>query len=244
MKHALISDLHSNIEALTVCVEHARAAGAERFVCLGDCVGYGPDPAPTLALLMSLPGIALVRGNHDEALFRVVNTRIPGIVESLVWSRPQLTDAQLAFLDGAPYSIREGRATYAHASTANPMGWEYVEHEAQAAACLMAVDTPLVFLGHVHVPRVFYQTAGGTMRVLEPQPGVAIPLSPRSRYVINVGSVGQPRDGNNASCYCLYDDTANEVTFHRLPYDFLATGRKIRAAGLIDYFAERLVKGR
>ncbi len=245
MRSAILSDIHSNLEALGRVSEHAAALGAERYICLGDCVGYGADPVTTLQRLMSLPGLVAVRGNHDAALFHEMGREVPpDIQRSILWTRARLLPAQLEFLARLPLVHREGAATYAHASAHQPERWEYLRQEDQIRACLDAAGTPLTFIGHVHVPKVFYETPGGAVRELDPQDGVPLPLSPRTRYVINVGSVGQPRDGNNAACYVLYDDAAAEVTFCRLPYDYGATATKIRDAGLNPFFAERLAYGR
>jgi diadenosine tetraphosphatase ApaH/serine/threonine PP2A family protein phosphatase len=245
MKHAILSDIHSNLEALTVCREHALAQGAQRFVSLGDCVGYGADPGPTLRLLMSLPGLVAVRGNHDDALFREAGEDMPpGVAEAIAWTRAQLTSAQRDFLANLPYVYREGRVTYVHASAHNPGKWDYLFQLEQAEECLKAADTPLIFVGHVHVPKVFYETPAGILRELVPAFGATIPLSAHSRYVVNVGSVGQPRDGNSAACYVLHDDAAETVAFYRLAYDYSRTADKIRAAGLHPSFAERLAYGR
>jgi diadenosine tetraphosphatase ApaH/serine/threonine PP2A family protein phosphatase len=244
MKRAILSDVHSNLEALTAVREHALAHGAARFICLGDCVGYGADPGPALDLLMGLPGLVCVRGNHDEALFTDTGRGTSEIAQAIAWTRARLSAAQLAFLAQAPYVYQEGRATYAHASAHAPERWDYLYDAEQAGPCMQAAGRPLTFLGHTHTPKVFYETAGGSLRELTPLPGEAIPLARHARYVINVGSVGQPRDGNSAACYVLYDEDAAEVTFHRLAYDTQAAGAKIRAAGLSTAFAERLAHGR
>jgi diadenosine tetraphosphatase ApaH/serine/threonine PP2A family protein phosphatase len=245
MKIAILSDIHSNLEALERCCTHARAQGAERFVCLGDMVGYGADPCAALELLMALPGFTALRGNHDEALFRDPGDNAPSAVrEALAWTRAQLSAAQRRFLQDLPYVLREGAVTYVHASADQPTHWEYVRMPEQAERCLAAAGTPLVFIGHVHEPKVFYETAGGSIRDFTPARGEPIPLSARSRYVINVGSVGQPRDGNAAAVYVLFDERRAEVVFHRLAYDYQATGRKIRAVGLSPFYADRLARGR
>lgn len=245
MRQAVLSDIHSNLEALERCLAHARTQGVERYVCLGDVVGYGADPAAVAERLFVLPGLLLVRGNHDEALLRDVDEALwPGVAESLAWTRAQLSAAELERLASAPYLCREGTATFVHASAHRPEAWEYIWSPEQARACMQAAGTPLTFIGHVHVPMVFYETPGGALRALSPPPGVAIPLSPRARYVINVGSVGQPRDGISAASYVIYDDNAGEVTFHRVAYDHASAAAKIRAAGLDPFFAERLAYGR
>jgi diadenosine tetraphosphatase ApaH/serine/threonine PP2A family protein phosphatase len=243
MLQAIVSDLHSNIEALRTCIGHARERGATHFACLGDCVGYGADPVPTLDLLLSLPNLLIIRGNHDEALFRDGVIDVPGIRETLDWTSAQLTPAHRRLLGDAPYVRTLGDATYAHASAHNPQQWEYLRQPEQIKDCLAATDTLVTFIGHVHVPMVFYSTAAGTLREFNPESGVPVPLSASCRYVINVGSVGQPRDGNNATGYVLYDSAAATVTFFRLPYDYMSAAGKIRAAGLDPRFAERLADG-
>lgn len=246
MRIAILSDIHSNLEALERVCEHADALGAQRYVCLGDFVGYGADPGPVLERVMALPGLMAVRGNHDEALFQedMTGGTYPDILASLSWTRARLSHAQREFLAGLPLIARDAAVTYAHASAHRPGAWEYLRMPEQIRACLDAAGTPLTFIGHVHVPGVYYETAGGIVRELVPQEGMTVPLSVAARYVVNVGSVGQPRDGNNAASYVLYDDVAHEVTFHRLAYDYLTTARKIREAGLSPFFAERLAYGR
>lgn len=244
MRQAILSDIHSNIEALTACVEHARAQGVTHFACLGDCVGYGADPVPTLDLLLSLPNLLMIRGNHDEALFLDDDIGVPGIRESLDWTGTQLTPTHCELLEAAPYVQTVGDATYAHASAHAPRAWEYLRRPEQIRDCLAATATRVTFIGHVHVPMVFYLTAGDTLRELSPESGVSVPLSPSCRYVVNVGSVGQPRDGNTAASYAIYDSDAAEVTIHRVSYDYVSAAEKILDAGLSARFAERLMEGR
>ncbi len=244
MRQAIFSDIHVNLEALQACVEHARRHGAETYACLGDCIGYGAEPAAVMALLQSLPGLLLVRGNHDQALADESAVQASDITQSIEWACRQLTPPQQALLCSAPYVLQQGVATYVHASAHQPEQWEYLYEAGQAEACLQAAGTPLCFIGHVHVPKVFYHTPGSEARELDPVAGATIPLSSGCRYVISVGSVGQPRDGNSAACYVLYDSSAAEVTFYRPGYDYLATAEKIRAAGLSPRFAARLAEGR
>lgn len=244
MRQAILSDIHSNLEALTACVQHARAAGATHFACLGDCIGYGADPVPTLDLLRSLPRLLLIRGNHDEALFEDEVIDVPGIRQALDWTGIQLAPVHCEMLEAAPYVQTVGDATYAHASAHAPRDWEYLRRPEQIRDCLAATPARVTFIGHVHVPMVFYLTAGDTLREHSPEPGAAIPLSPSCRYVVNVGSVGQPRDGNIAASYALYDSDRAEVTIHRVPYDYVSAAEKILEAGLSARFAERLMEGR
>ena len=244
MRQAILSDLHSNLEAAQACVTHARSQGATHFACLGDCIGYGADPAPTLDLLRSLPHLLMIRGNHDEALFLDLDIGMAGLHAALDWTAAQLTPAHRALLEAAPYVQTLGVATYAHASAHEPQAWDYLRQPEQTRACLAATPAHVTFIGHVQVPMVFYRTAGDSLREYSPQPGMPMPLSSACRYVVNVGSVGQPRDGNNAAAYALYDSDRAEVTVHRVPYDYLGAAGKILAAGLSSRFAERLKEGR
>lgn len=244
MKVAILSDIHSNLEALTACLAHAAREGAERFVCLGDSVGYGPDPRLALGLLMALPGLVAVKGNHDEALLASERPMPGDVADALAWTRRQLAPAQRAFLAGLPYLVREDRVAYVHASAVSPADWEYIESPERALACADAAGRPVVFFGHVHVPRVYYETPGGRLRELVPEAGQAVPLSAHGRYVVNVGSVGQPRDGRTEACYVVHDRTAGTLVFHRVPYDYGETARKILARSLPVRFARRLSEGR
>lgn len=220
MRQAILSDLHSNLEPAQACVAHARAQGATHLACLGDCAGYGADPVPTLDLLRTLPHLLLIRGNHDQALFRDEDIDVPGIREALAWTGRQPTSAR--------------------ASAHGPQAWEYLRQPEQARACLAATPAHAAFIGHVHVPNL---TAGDSLREHNPEPGMPIPLSSTCRYVVNAGSVGQQRDGSNTAAYALYNRDRAEVTIHQVPYDYLRAAGKILAAGLDARFAERLKEG-
>jgi len=244
MKIAVISDVHSNLEALTACCRHAETHRVSRYVCLGDCIGYGADPGATLSMLMSLPGLIGVRGNHDDGLFSSMGMGTRRSVRDVIeWTRGQLTPEQLKFLAGLPYVREAYSATFVHASASSPEAWEYLIRDEQVSQCMNASGSNLTFVGHVHVPRVFYEIPSGGVRELVPHGGEPIVLSPGLRYVINVGSVGQPRDHNSAACYVHYDTDLRHVTFHRVSYDYFATGRKIREADLNPFYAERLEMG-
>ncbi len=245
MRTAILADLHGNLEALDACLIHARHAGAGRFICLGDFVGYGADPEPVVRRMRELPGLIAVRGNHDEALFTGRSALSPaGVNEAIEWTRTQLRPADLFFLRNLPLERREKEVLYVHASAAEPARWTYIQSREAARECLAATDARAVFVGHVHEARVYYTTPGGTVRELIPHASVSLPLSRRSRYVITAGSVGQPRDGHTTAAYILYDEAAGTIHFQRVPYDYRATAGKIIAAGLEPSFARRLAKGR
>lgn len=241
MKVAIISDVHSNLEALKACCRKADAVGVEQYACLGDMVGYGADPVATMDLLMELPGFVAVRGNHDEA---VLSGKFSGsnqaIQQVISWTHNQLSPHHLAFINALPYARTLHGATLVHASIQKPNAWEYLYHIVQVRNNIQAAKQQLTFTGHTHLPIMYYETASGGVKRVQPKEGRAIAIFQQRRYLINVGSVGQPRDGNSTAGFVVYDTLARDVTFYRVAYDYTATARKILAAGLEPYFAQRL----
>lgn len=242
MKIAILSDIHSNLEALQACCRKADALEVDQYICLGDIVGYCADPVATLDRVMSLPGIVAVRGNHDEAVLnrRYTPRASQSIQAAIEWTHDQLAPRHIAFIEGLPYTYRLDTAIFAHASVKQPEKWEYVQRPEQVRECMAATEQALIFLGHTHLPAMFYQDTAGIVQQLALNEASAIPVYQRQRYLVNVGSVGQPRDGNSAASFAVYDTEAAEVTFHRAVYDFTSTARKILAADLAPRFAERL----
>ncbi len=244
MKIAVISDVHSNLEALDACREEALREGVEAFVCLGDMVNYGPDPVKTLDRIMSLPGLIAVLGNHDEAMFRTPMWSASSEVEqAAMWTRNQLRQDHLQFLKELHYVQHAHGAAFAHAAFDFPDNWEYVVNAKQAKRVFSTVSAQLMFFGHVHWPQIFMRTASGEIDAVEPLSGETYAMRDDCRYLVNVGSVGQPRDGINAACFVIFDQEARSVSFRRPSYDHVATAEKIRAAGLHPFFAERLARG-
>jgi len=244
MKIAIFSDIHSNLEALSSCCQRAKQSGVERYMCLGDSVGYGPDAGGVLDLLMSLPGITSVVGNHDESMFSLTNESYnPCIKEAANLNRKQLTGDHINFLKSLPYIHVENGATYAHASTSYPGDWDYLITEDRVKQCMDASSTNITFIGHVHIPVIYHEFPDGRIEEINPEPHKVTPLNPNRRYVVNVGSVGQPRDNNNQACFVVYDEGLNNVTYQRVPYDYLATMAKIKDSGIDGFFADRLKDG-
>ena len=245
-KIALLSDIHSNLEALEACLAHAARQGADTFAFLGDLVGYGPDPAATLDRIMAIAsaGAPVVLGNHDQAVWDDAIRLNPVARQAILWTRPRLTAAHLAFLQSLPLTHHLEHLLLVHASAEQPEAWTYLTRETEAAASLAATDATWTFAGHVHHQLLFYQASDLRTHAFSPTPGVAIPLSERRRWVATVGSVGQPRDRNTAAAYALFDAAARAVTFHRVPYDWGRTIYKIYSQGLPPALAHRLSEGR
>jgi diadenosine tetraphosphatase ApaH/serine/threonine PP2A family protein phosphatase len=250
MRLALMSDIHGNIQALDACLEHARAQRAERFAFLGDMVGYGADPGAVVERIMVLMAedAIVLKGNHDD-----MAVHPPAEVKSIgsstaAWTHDQLDASQRAWLDALPLSAQLDKILLVHASADGPELWRYVYDERAATASLNAAtqlpDVQYVFGGHVHEQSLYYRGATSSLMKFTPQPGVAVPVPPHRQWLSTVGSVGQPRDGRPEAMYALLDTERWQLSFHRVAYDHDAAAWAIRAAGLPDFFADRLEKGR
>ena len=246
MKLALIADVHSNLEALTACLEHAEALGARRFAFLGDLVGYGADPVAVLELIErhAKDGAIVVLGNHDAAVIGRRSTDLNANARTAIsWTQKQLGDSQRAFLASLPLAVREDEVLFVHASAAVPEEWTYVTGPAEAERSMQAASAAFVFCGHVHEQMLYYIGAGGHPMPFRPVAGTPIPTARHRKWLAIVGSAGQPRDDNNAACYALADFDRARLTYFRVPYDYVSAARKIRAAGLPERLAIRVERG-
>jgi len=246
VKLALFADIHSNLEALTACLEHAARLGAERHAFLGDLVGYGADPVAVLDLIAehAARGAFVVLGNHDAAaLGRSVKGLNSAAVTAIAWTQKRLGERQRAFLDALPLAVRHDDVLFVHASAAAPERWSYITGARQAAQSMRAANAQLIFCGHVHEQRLYYMGADAKPMPFRPVAGTPIPTARHRRWLAIVGSAGQPRDRNNAACWALADLERARLTFFRVAYDHARAAEKIRAAGLPERLARRLERG-
>lgn len=246
MKLALIADIHSNLEGFQACLEHAHEQGVDGVAFLGDLVGYGADPAAVLDLVQAevARGAPVVRGNHDAAVAESGADTMNKSAEAAVgWTRARLTAPHLAFLAGLPLKARLGEVLLVHASADRPADWTYVSDPTRAEQSMLASDATWTFSGHVHEPMLYFLGAGARAQAFKPTPGVAIPVPARRRWLAIAGSAGQPRDGNTAAAYAIFDRERATLTFHRVPYQWASAAGKIRAAGLPESLARRLERG-
>lgn len=236
MRVALLSDIHSNLEALDAVLE--ALPQVDRVVVLGDIVGYGPDPNGVIARLRSI-GARAVRGNHDQAMLEpsTLEWFNPHAAASARWTREVLTPQSLRYLAGLPSHGRVGRHRAVHGSPNKPYIWEYILDDLQALEILVKLGRRWCFFGHTHLPRIFTEEG-------EQIPAIGDWLSVPTSALINPGSVGQPRDGNPQASYAVADLDAEAVQFHRVAYDIESTQAKIREAGLPEIEAVRLAQGR
>jgi len=249
---AFISDLHSNMEAIHAVLDDIERRGIERIICLGDVIGYGPEPVAALRMVDQWE--ACLRGNHEEAVLYVAEDFNDKARAALDWTRDQLNDASLPREDRyALWGIlgdhmkvehRIDTALLVHGSPRDPIR-EYmlprdVRDTQKMRECFDKMDRPACFVGHSHVPGVYPQS-GGFLPPSECPDGYT--LRPGEKAIINAGSVGQPRDGDNRASYCSWD--GETVFFHRVPYDYETTMKKIlKSGGLPRYLADRLKVGR
>lgn len=244
MKLALITDLHANRDAVEAVMVHSVMQGAQRYAFLGDYVGYGAEPGWVVDFLIEHvnQGAIAVMGNHDSAVVKgPTPTMVPQAREVVDWTRRQLDDDQLAFLAQLPMSVRQDDRLYVHANAFAPDQWAYIVSRMEAIRSLHSTESRFTFCGHVHEPRLFHLTTAGKAGEFVPVPSVPIPLSPQRQWLAIPGSIGQPRDGNPAACYAMFDIATSTLTFHRVPYDHEAAAAKIRAAGLPERLADRLI---
>ncbi|HQU68425.1 MAG TPA: metallophosphoesterase family protein [Albidovulum sp.] len=244
-RYALLTDIHANREAFEAVLGDLARRGTDRIVILGDIVGYGPDPGWCVdrVRVLAAEGAVIVMGNHDAAIERVENSMNAIARTAIEWTRAQLDPAQGAFLAGLPYSVAEDDLIFVHASADSPKDWIYVTSERSAWPSFAATKARAIFCGHVHVPAIYSCDLSSRVQSQRITAGMPVPLIRSRRWLAVVGSVGQPRDGVAEAAYAIYDTTTNELTFRRVPYDRAATSAKVRAAGLPETLALRLLRG-
>jgi len=243
MRYAVVSDVHANLEALEVVLADLDTRGPDAVVCLGDFVGYGPDPVSCVERLRSRLAGAVV-GNHDRAAIEQLDiaTFNPFASAAILWTRERLTDEVRHFLGALPETHHTSAFLAVHGSPRNPVE-EYLLDEVAARESFEAAEFQLCLVGHTHVPGVFVHD-GERVAALPLVPDEPCELMATHRYIINVGSVGQPRDGDPRAAYLWLDEGAGTATLVRLDYPLQKTQEKMTAAGLPPVLAERLAFGR
>jgi diadenosine tetraphosphatase ApaH/serine/threonine PP2A family protein phosphatase len=240
VKYAILSDIHANLEALRAVLDDADAR-ADGVLCLGDTVGYGADPEACVELLASRAR-AIVAGNHEWGVAERLdlawfNRWARAAAE---WTRERLDDDHRAWLAALPLSLEVGDATLVHAAPGQPDEWDYLVTPEDGWGAFADFATRWCFVGHSHVPGAWSLGSSGPDH--DPRPETV--LSERGRrYIVNVGSVGQPRDRDPRAAYALWDVEAGRVDIRRVVYDVAEARRKIEAAGLPRFLADRLAAG-
>ncbi len=227
-KYAILGDVHSNLEALTSVLDDARNQGCTQFACVGDLVGYNANPRECLELIRNL-GVSCVKGNHDE--YASMDEYVPGLspraASSMAWTRVHLDEEDKAWLGTLKHvRVIDGFAIV-HASLDGPDRWPYVFERLGAASHFNYQHTGVCFYGHTHLPMVFirdHDIRGSSLTRFTVDTG--------RQYLVNVGSVGEPRDGTGLASYVVYDTSSRQIELRRVPYEAAATEAKLREAGL------------
>jgi diadenosine tetraphosphatase ApaH/serine/threonine PP2A family protein phosphatase len=243
MRCALIADIHANLTAFTaVLADIEQKGGVDEIWCLGDIVGYGPDPCQCLELLRKYNHVC-VAGNHDWAAIGKVDTTYfnPMAAAACQWTAKQLSPGDIYYLEKLPLTIEKGDFLLVHGSPMEPI-WEYVISTGIAARNFSFLKLPYCLVGHSHVPVVFREE-GGSCLTVPLSPGIGLALG-TSRMIINPGGVGQPRDGDPRASYAIYDSEGQIIRLYRIPYDISATQDKMMQAGLPIHLITRLKEGR
>ena len=269
-KYAILSDIHANVAAFEKVLEKCSDSGVDKFISLGDVVGYNAEPARCVAMLRELKPVARVKGNHDDYAVRGdlelsgfnTNAKI-----AIKWTHDQLSADDLAYLDEPGYdcSLMECDSSIVHATLDSPESWGYVFDSHHAAASFSYQKSQICFCGHSHVPvafdRIPFASAGRRMierlvgwDINEANPEadddfniadeLTVTLEKGHKYLFNIGSIGQPRNSDPRASFAILNTDARTVTRYRIPYDIARTQQKVYDAGLPERLAVRLQLGR
>ncbi len=246
MKYLILSDIHANKEALSAVLCHVKRKPWRKVVFLGDLVGYGADPNQTIELLRSVKPLVAIRGNHDKVCSGIEDGELFNRIalEAALWTRRKLTKSNLNWLKKLPQGPRvvDGAFAISHGTPIDEDA--YIFGEIEALNVFRQTEFPVCFFGHSHFPVIFALSPDSITTILTVARRFRVKLREGVRYLINPGSIGQPRDGNPLASFAIYDTEARTVTIRRLPYRVQTTRERILKAGLPRPLADRLAVGR
>ncbi len=245
MRYLILSDLHANLEATRAVLAHARDRRYDRVLCLGDIVGYGPDPNEVVELLRAQNPYAVIRGNHDKVATGIDDGEEFSEVAlaAALWTRGALNPENLRYLAGLPQGPMEvGRFLISHGTPVLEDAYLLCDHDADSV--FDTLEFSLAFFGHTHFACAFFRRGEEEtqLQMLEGEECTFF-VEPGVRYLINPGSIGQPRDHDPRAAYAIYDARGRTVTVHRVAYDVLAAQERMQAEGLPPVLAQRLEFG-
>lgn len=243
MRIAVFSDIHSNLEAFEAVLDHSSRQKVDRYVCLGDVVGYGANPNECIDLLKSLPACPCVLGNHDAAVLGIPCNMKPDARRVIVWTREVLTKTSMWFLTEMEDLIKWDDISFCHSNPYRPRNWYYVSEKTYISSSFARSKAKILFVGHTHVPVAITRKNFFCVYIRSPKHSMVVPAAELNRQIFNSGSIGQPRDGDPRASYLIYDTDKKVVEFYRVAYDVARAGEKILAAGLPKLYAQRLVNG-
>ena len=251
MKYLILSDIHSNLEALTAVLRRVRRKRFDRVIILGDLVGYGADPNPTVEQVRRLKRAVVIRGNHDKVCSGLENGEMFNRIalESARWTESKLLPRHRSWLRSLPRGPLEVDDTLSMAHGTPIDEDAYIFGEIEALNMFPHFQTRFCFFGHSHFPVIFGLDSEALTTYVPTRAGTngelyRVKLREGTRYLINPGSIGQPRDGDNRASFGILDTARKTMTIHRVSYPFARAQQKIRAAGLPAPLADRLALGR
>jgi len=243
MRVVVFSDIHANLEALGAFLRHCSGRNVDRYICLGDVVGYGPDPNGCIDRLRNLSHAVFILGNHDASVLGAPMRAGAATRKAIAWTRKRLSDENYFFLKEMSETIRWNDTLFCHSNPYKPRNWYYVSEKSSISKSFARSKTKLLFLGHTHVPVAITRRNFFCVYIRSPRNGTVVPMSSVNRQIFNCGSIGQPRDGDARGAYLIYDTKRKVVEFYRFDYDFHRTKEKIFSSGLPEEFGRRLIKG-
>lgn len=250
MNVAILSDIHGNLEALEVVLDDVARHAVRRIIFLGDVVGYGADPKACIDLIRKHASI-MILGNHDYAVINGDEAKKlnPDALFSILWSIDHIKNEYESFIKLLPYIYADNHICATHASPLNPQIWDYILTREEAVSAFSVKTFRVLFIGHSHCPCIFVEKEQkrmftGELSVVEELNPDNIVTDIAKRYIINPGSVGQPRDGDPRASYGIYDDIDGIYNLRRVEYDIDKASKKIKEAGLPDNLADRLYLGK
>ena len=243
---AIISDIHGNLDALTAVLADVAARGCSDIICLGDVVGYGPEPAACVSLIRQHCE-TVVLGNHEDMALSLIRDELTGCEEgtglwgSIALCQQELTEDDKQWMGRLPLSVSLGEMMFVHASLHLSARFDYIDCEEGARENFAAQESFISFHGHTHVPAV-WEKAGQTVVGSIPEADSSR-LSPSRLYAVCVGSVGQPRDGDPRASYAIYEPAARRLTIRRVEYDVARALKRFRDRGMTGFHSRRIVEG-
>lgn len=246
MKIAIISDIHGNLEALSSVIIDIKSNNIDKVICLGDVVGYGPNPNECIDVVKAECEYCLI-GNHEAAVFDTFVAReFNDLAKSAIeWTRENLSDKSVDYIKSLSMTKTDDDLTLAHSTPYEPYLWYYISSIEDAIFNFSFFSTKFCLIGHTHVPGVIaMRETDSSISVLQPMNfNYKKDFNEDTRFIVNVGSVGQPRDKNPKACYVIIDTDEKTVSFQRVPYDIVLYQKKMRIVGMPEFLTQRVAEG-
>jgi predicted phosphodiesterase len=242
MRYGILSDIHSNIEALNAVVAALKKEKIDTYLCIGDVVGYASNPKECIEIVKPLANI-IIAGNHDWAAVDLfaLDYFNPYAKEAILWTKNILDHKDRYFLEYLKLVYKNNDLILVHGTLSNPQEFDYMANVYAAKETFSLMENDICFVGHTHVAGVFIKDKNSSIDYSQDS---SISIRPGNKYIVNAGSVGQPRDRNPKAAYCIYDTNKKEIHIKRVDYDTEAARKKIIDAGLPKFLGDRLLVGR